>query len=110
MALDMVDVAQEIYQISKRLGNSGDILFALAREYAEAEKSYREALRTEILSLKDSKMSVTLIADVARGNVSEFKFKRDMAEFKYKAGRDKVQALQSEISALQSIYRRQDDI
>jgi hypothetical protein len=33
-----------------------------------------------------------------------------MAEFKYKAGRDKVQALQSEISALQSIYRKQDDI
>lgn len=55
-------------------------------------------------------MSVTLIADLARGNVSKLKFKRDLAEFKYKAGRDKVQALQSEVSALQSICRRQDDI
>jgi hypothetical protein len=69
MALDMVDIGQEIYQSSKRLGNSGDILFTLAREYAEAEKTYREALRTEIIKLKDSKMSVTLIADVARGNL-----------------------------------------
>jgi hypothetical protein len=110
MALDMVDIAQEIYQSSKRLNNSGDALFTLAREYAEAEKTYRESLRAEIIKLKDEKMSVTLIPDIARGNVSDLKFKRDLAEYKYKAGRDKVQALQSEISALQSIYRRQDDI
>jgi ribosome-binding protein aMBF1 (putative translation factor) len=106
----MVDIAQEIYSSAKRLQNSGDEMFKLARDYAEAEQEYRKALGMEIIKLKDAKMSVTLIGDIARSNVSNIKFKRDLAEFKYKAGRDKVQALQSELSALQSIYRRQNEI
>ncbi len=110
MALDMVSIAKEIYEAAKRLQNSGDILFTLAREYAEAEKEYREALAKEILILKDSGMSVTLISDLARGKVADWKFKRDLGEVRYKCGRDKVQALQSEISALQTLYKRQEDL
>ena len=33
MALDMVDIAQEIYQSSKRLGNSGDALFSILKTF-----------------------------------------------------------------------------
>lgn len=54
MEQDMIDIAQEIYQSSRRLGNSGGILFSFAREYAEAEKTYGEALRTEIIKLDDN--------------------------------------------------------
>lgn len=85
-------------------------MFKLAKEFVEAEKDYRIALSTEIIKLKDQKMKITLIPDIARGNVADIKFKRDLAEHKYKVGRDKVQALQSELSALQSIYRRQSEI
>ena len=110
MALDMVDIAQEIYTSAKRLQKSGDMLFILAKEYAEAEQNYRQALGMEIMKLRDEKLQVSIVGDVARANVSEIKFKRDLAEFKYKAGRDKAQALQAEISALQTLYKRQDDI
>lgn len=110
MALDMVNIAQEIYTAAKRLQKSGDKLFTLAREYAEAEQKYRQALGMELMNLRDQKVPVTLIGDVARGNLSKLKFNRDMAEYKYKAGRDKAQALQAEISALQTLYKRQEDI
>jgi hypothetical protein len=110
MAIDTVEIAQEIYAAVKRLQKSGDKLFTLARVYAEAEQNYRQALGIEIMKLRDEKVPVTLIGDVARSNVSNLKFNRDMAEFKYKAGRDKVQALQAEISALQTLYKRQEDI
>lgn len=110
MALDMVSVSKEIYEAAHRLQKSGDILFTLAREYAEAEKEYREALAIEILRLKDEKMSITLIPDLARGSVADLKFNRDLAEMKFNAGKEKVRALESEISALQSIYRRQDEV
>jgi hypothetical protein len=110
MALDMVDIAQEIYTAAKRLQKSGDKLFTLAREYAEAEQIYRQALGMEMMRLREEKVPITIIGDVARSNKSNLKFNRDMAEYRYKAGRDKVQALQAEISALQTLYKRQEDI
>lgn len=110
MSVDTVEIAQEIYRAAKRLQKSGDKLFSLAREYAEAEQKYRQALGMELLKLREQKVPVTLIGDVARANISNLKFGRDMAEFRYKAGRDKAQALQAEISALQTLYKRQEDI
>lgn len=77
---------------------------------ADAEQTYRQALGIEIIKLRDAKVPVTLIGDVARSNVSNLKFNRDLAEYKYKADRDKAQALQAEINALQTLYKRQEDI
>lgn len=110
MALDTVEISQEIYKAAKRLQKSGDKLFTLAREYAEAEQKYRQALGIEIMKLRDGKVPVSIVGDVARANVANLKFERDLAEYKYKAGRDKSQALQAEISALQTLYKRQEDI
>ncbi|GAA0735596.1 hypothetical protein [Clostridium oceanicum] len=110
MALDMVNIAQEIYTAAKRLQKSGDKLFTLARQYAEAEQEYRQNLGIEIMKLREEKVPVSIVGDVAKANVSKLKFNRDMAEFKYKAGRDKAQSLQAEISALQTLYKRQEDI
>lgn len=110
MAVDTVEIAQEIYTAAKRLQKSGDKLFSLAREYAEAEQKYRQALGMEIMKLREEKVPVSIVGDVARANVAEIKFNRDLAEFRYKAGRDKSQALQAEISALQTLYKRQEDI
>lgn len=110
MAVDTVEIAQEIYTAAKRLQKSGDKLFSLAREYAEAEQKYRQALGIELMKLRDEKVPVSIVGDVARANISNLKFERDMAEFRYKAGRDKSQALQAEISALQTLYKRQEDI
>lgn len=110
MAIDIVEIAQEIYTAAKRLQKSGDKLFKLAKEYAQAEQKYRHALGIEIMKLRDQKVQATLIGDVARANLSDLKFKRDLAEFRYKAGRDKAQALQAEMSALQTLYKRQEEI
>ena len=110
MALDTVEIANEIYTAAKRLQKSGDKLFILAKEYAQAEQKYRQALGIELMKLRDEKVPVSIVGDVARANIAELKFNRDLAELKYKAGRDKAQALQAEISALQTLYKRQDDI
>lgn len=110
MAVDIVEIAQEIYTAAKRLQKSGDRLFSLAREYAEAEQKYRQALGIELMKLRNEKVPISIVGDVARANISDLKFERDMAEFRYKAGRDKAQALQAEISALQTLYKRQEDI
>ncbi|KHD34037.1 hypothetical protein NL50_18050 [Clostridium acetobutylicum] len=110
MAIETIEVTEAIWNTSKRLDKGVDYITQKAKEFASAEKQYRVALSKEIVKLKESGMSVTLISDVARGNVAELKFKRDLAEQTYKASRDMLMALSNELSAMQSILKVQTKI
>lgn len=77
----------------------------LAKAMAEAEQAYRSSLAKEIVKLKLEGMSVTLIPDIARGNTSELKFSRDLAEAKYTSGRDSLKAIMAQVNALQTIVK-----
>jgi len=50
--------------------------------YAEAERAYRVALASEITRLRAAGISVTLAADLARGErmVADLRYRRDVAE------------------------------
>lgn len=110
MALDMQDIGQAIFETAKRIEKGTNELYKYAKAYAEAEREYRLALAKEIVKLKDEKMQATLIPDVARGNIAELKFKRDLAEVSYKTARDMLEALEAELSGLQSIYKNQKEL
>jgi hypothetical protein len=110
MALDMIDLGQTIYKLSKRIEKGVDKLHQYGVSYAETEKEYRIALAKEIVVLRESKMPVTLVNEIARGNTAELKFKRDLAEMEYKVAKDMLNALQSELSGLQTLYKKQSDI
>lgn len=109
-AIDMVSIGQAIYETSKRLREGTNVLYKYAKEYAEAEHKYRMVLAKEIMQLRDAGQPVTIINDVARGKVADLKFKRDLAELTYKTTRDMLQALQTEMSGLQTLYKRQEEI
>ena len=108
--MDSIAVTEEIYETSKRLNESGKAIFKLGKEWAEAERDYRLMLSLEITKLKADGMPATLIADVARGNAADLKFKRDLAESRYKSCMEAQKALQSRLSALQSILRVQSEV
>lgn len=110
MAIETIEVTQAIFDTAKRLEVGANYIVSKAKEYAKAEKEYRIALSREIIKLKADKLPATLIGDVARGNVAELKFKRDLAEQVYKASRDMLQALSNELSAMQSILKVQTKI
>jgi hypothetical protein len=52
------------------------------REYAEAERAYREALAQAIARLRADGIAITVAQDLARGDkhVASLRFKRDLAE------------------------------
>ena len=108
--IDTIDITKEIYESAHRLQGAGDALFKLAQAMAETERSYRRSLGIEIIKLKNDKMQATLIGDVARGLTADLKFERDLAEARYKSGRDNLQAIQSQMNGLQSILRVQSNI
>lgn len=110
-AIDMVSIGQAIYETSKRLREGTNVLYKYARKYAEAEHEYRIALARETSILREEGQPVTIIDNLAKGGkVADLKYKRDLAELTYKTTRDMLQALQTEMSGLQTLYKRQEEI
>ncbi len=108
--MDPINITQELYQGSKRLEEGSKEIFNLAKAMAETERDYRVALAKEKIKLRDEGMAIGLIEDVARGNLADLRFERDLAKEKYIAARDSMKAIQTQIGALQSILRIQSEV
>src|SRR5690625_6167477 len=79
MPMEVIQVAQQLNQTTKRLSNSTKEVFKMAKQRAETEREYRQALMQEIVRLRNESYPATLIADVARGRTADLKFKRDLS-------------------------------
>lgn len=108
--MDLIDINKELYEGTKRLEKSSQEIFRLAKAHAEAERDYRIALGKEKIKLRDEGMAVGLIEDVSRGNLSDLRYKRDLAKETYIAGRDSMKAIIAQLNALQSILRHQKEV
>ena len=108
--MELINITKEIHAASQRLSKSADALFELGKAKAETERDYRSKLAQEILKLKSEGMSVTLITDIAKGNVCEQLFERDFAEARFKAGIEAADAIKIQVSALQTILKYQTDV
>lgn len=110
MAMDMIQINQEIYSASHRMSKAADTLYSLGKSKAESEQAYRVKLAQEMIKLKTEGMSIGMIADVAKGNVGDYLFKRDYDETIWKAAIESIGAIQTQISALQSIIKYQNEV
>ena len=108
--MDYADIGQAIYETAGRLREGANILYRHAKTYAEAEQVYRIELARVIMELRDDGLPVTLVGDVARGRTADLKYKRDLAEVTYKTTRDMLSALETEMSGLQTLYKRQEEV
>lgn len=108
--MEITDITKELYLSSKRLEEGSNQIFILAKLAAEKERDYRRALAIEKMKLREEGMPVGLIEDVARGNLADLRFERDLAREKYTAGRDSMKAIQTQIGALQSVLRIQSEV
>lgn len=66
-------------------------------------------LSQEIIRLRSEGQPVAIVGDVARGSCAGEKFDRDLAESRFKATIEAIEAIKVTISALQSILRYQDE-
>ncbi|WP_068505899.1 hypothetical protein [Paenibacillus kribbensis] len=108
--MELSSVIQEVSEAAIRLESSADALFKLGKDKAEAERDYRSKLAQEILKLRTEGVPVSIVTDVAKGNVSEYLFKRDVTESSFKAGIEVADAIKVRISAYQTILKYQSDI
>jgi hypothetical protein len=87
--------AEHITKLSIRYGELG-------KDFAESERAYRESLAIKMYKLRDEKIPVTIIGDLARGDheVALLRAKRDSAEAYYKAQWELIQAEKLELKIL----------
>lgn len=108
--MELANITQELYQGSKRLEEGSKEIFKLAEKMAATERDYRIALAKEKIQLRDEGMAIGLIEDVARGNLADLRYQRDIAKETYVAARDSMKAIQVQINALQSILKLQSEV
>lgn len=108
--IELQDIVQEMHSASKRLEKASKNLYQLAKEKAETERVYRMELAKEIAILRSEGTPATLISDLARGKVAELKFKRDLAHDMYRSALSSLEAIQTQVSVLQTISKYQDSI
>lgn len=108
--MELQTLTKAIWDTSQKIDKNINNLTSMARKYAESEKQYRLELAKEIIKLRTEGVQATLIPGVARGNIADLKFDRDLAETEYKAYKQMLQSLQVELSGYQSILRIQQDI
>lgn len=81
-----------------------------AREYAESESAYRQALAIEMLRLREEdKMPVTIIPDLARGRpeIARLKVERDCNEALYKSALEAINVNKIRVKVLESQHERE---
>jgi len=108
--MELQQVNQMIIETSHRINKATMTIHKMAREKAETEYTYRIAISKEITRLKAEGMAISILYDVAKGNVADELLQRDLAEGKFKAAIESLRALQSELSGLQSILRHQEEV
>lgn len=103
--MEVVQTVQHLQKATERLSEATKEVFRLAKTRAETEREYRMELAKQIALLRAENVQATLIPDLARGNVSELKFKRDMAMEMHRSAMSSIGALQVEIQSWQSILK-----
>lgn len=106
----MIQLNREIYEVAQRLQKAAAEIYKLANKKAVTERTYRLNLSLEIVKLREAGTPATLVSDLARGNVADIKFQRDLADGQYRASIEAMEALKSQLMALQSVAKYQSEI
>jgi hypothetical protein len=110
MAVEMQSVIEMMMETSRRIDKATRVLHTLAKDKAEAQHNYVIKKAQETLILKQEGMSVTLIQDIVKGKCADELLERDRTEEVFKASVESLRAMQSQLSALQSISKYQSEV
>ena len=105
----MLDLINELNDLSAKLTVSGKQMQKYGLELAEAERDYKICLRQEALKLREQGTPVTLINQIIYGvpEVANLRFKRDIAETMYKVSIESINTLKLKIRILDAQIQRE---
>ena len=108
--MEVQQISDSIVEICARLSNSQSYLYKLAKIKSEAERNYRLELAKELIKLRAEGTPVAIVSDIARGNVAELRFERDLTDAQYRASIEAIDSLKAQLNALQSLLKHQIEV
>ena len=105
-----MDLFNDIQSLTFKLNESIKLLGEYGKQFANAEREYKIALRQEALKLKSEKgMAVTLIDKVVYGipEVANKRYERDVAEAMYNTVQEKINSIKLQIRILENQLQRE---
>ena len=105
-----MDLVNEILNKQQELDISIKQLRKTGTAYAQAEKDYKVALRTEALKLRNEQdMAVTLINQIIYGvpKIADLRFKRDVAQAVHKANLEAINSIKLQLRLLNDQVSRE---
>ncbi len=104
-----LDLDKELRTNVKLLASALESNKQRGKEYAQAERDYRVALRQLILLERDKGTPVTIINDICRGDeaVAQLRFNRDVAEQRYKSSQEAINVYKTFIRVAENEIQRE---
>lgn len=99
-----------LMEVNEQLAQTRGQLRRLAEYKALSEANYRRELAKRILELRTDKLPVSIISDIARGELWELKLLRDKSDALYRAEQDSLSALQTQARILTQIHEWTDKV
>jgi uncharacterized protein YjcR len=108
--MDVISINQKILEASTTINEGARMIFEYAKASAKATTEYDKAYAFKIQELMEKKVPVTVIKEVAKGEIADLKFKMDLQENLYDACKRSLSAQEAQLSALQSILKYQSEV
>ena len=99
----------EIMEEQAKLEVALSLLKKRGKAFAEAERDYTIALRSEIMKLRDEGHPVTIIIQLAKGNsnVAQLRTQRTINETLYRSSLEAINVLKLKIRIMEAQYDRE---
>ena len=108
--MEMIQLNKELYDAAHRITEAQKVLYQYAREQAQAEVDMDKALAIATVELKDKGIQMSVINTLAKAQISDKRYKSLLADNMFKASFRALDALQTQITALQTIMRYQSEM
>lgn len=107
--VETIEMSQQIIQALPRLEKATNRIFELATNKAETERIYRVELGKEKMRLRfEEKLPISMIDDIARGNLAQLIYERDIARDLHKNAVEALGTYKTQVSAMQSVLRNHE--
>ncbi len=103
--MDSVKVSQDMERAIAALGREGELSLDLIKNKAKAMAEYDKVLGVAIGVKKADGMAVSIIDKTCKGEVSEYLYRKIIAEESLKAHYSRMEQLKAQLNGLQSMNR-----
>ncbi len=105
--MDGLKAINELNELNKELNKAIERMESCGVDYATEDAMYRSQLRQAILRMRDEGLPVTIIKELAFGEVSQQRQKMNIAEALYKTAQEKIQSVKLQMRLLDNQINRE---